>query len=72
MALEANTVMWQSLGDFSLGDFSYLVCHSLRVKYLDDMRTFLLPDMFIQARFSTITHSHLSLLEVSSNDRAEA
>lgn len=59
-------------GDFSPGDFSYLVCHSLRVKYLDDMRTFLLPDMFIQARFSTITHSHLSPLEVSSNDRAEA
>lgn len=59
-------------GDFILGDFSYLVCHSLRAKYLDDMRTFLLPDMFIQARFSTITHSHLSLLEVSSNDRAEA
>lgn len=28
--------------------------------------------MFIQARFSTITHSHLCLLEVSSNDRAEA
>lgn len=58
--------------DFSLGDFSYLVCQSLRVKYLDDMRTFLLPDMFIQACFSTITHSYLSLLEVSSNDRAEA
>lgn len=36
------------------------------------MRTFLHPDMFIQARFSTITHSHSCLLEVSSNDRAEA
>lgn len=59
-------------GDFILGDFSYLVCHSLRAKYQDDMRTFLLPDMFIQARFSAITHSHLSPLEVSSNDRAEA
>lgn len=54
-------------GDFSPRDFCYLVCHSLRVKYLADMRTFLLPDMFIQASFSTITHSHLSLLEVSSN-----
>lgn len=45
--------------DFSLGDFSYLVCHSLRVKYLDDRRTFLLTDMFIQACFSTITHISL-------------
>lgn len=34
-------------GDFRPGDFSYLVCHSLSVKYRDDMRTFLLPDMFI-------------------------
>lgn len=67
-ALDADTVMWQKHGDFSPGDFSYLVCHSLRIKYLDDMRTFLLPDMFIQAGFSAITHSHLSLLEVSSND----
>lgn len=36
------------------------------------MRTFLHPDMFIQARFSTISHSHSRLSEVSSNDRAEA
>lgn len=60
MALRANTVVCVCVCD-SLWVLRYLVCHSLRVKYLSDMRTFLLSDMFTLARFSTITHSHLSL-----------